>query len=117
MEETQGFLSFAVVVLTIVGLWKTFEKAGKPGWAAIVPIYNIIILFQIAEKPLWWALLLLIPGLNIIVHAIVDISFVKAYGKGTLFGLGVAFLPMIFIPILGFGEAEYIGLQDDQQQQ
>lgn len=53
-------------IISIVGMWKMYEKAGKPGWAAIIPIYNIIVLLEIVGKPLWWFLLLLVPCVNII---------------------------------------------------
>lgn len=104
-------LLFALVV--IAGVWKTFEKAGKPGWAAIVPIYNMIVALEIAGKPVWWVLLLMIPCVNIIVGIIVAMSFAKAFGKSEIFGIGLALLGFIFFPILGFGDAKYIGAPRD----
>ena len=97
----------AVVVLTLAGWWKIFVKAGKPGWAAIIPIYNVIVLLQIVQKPLWWILLLLIPLVNFVVAIIVNLELARRFGKGTAFGLGLAFLSFIFAPILGFGDATY----------
>ena len=99
----------AVLVLVIAGMWKVFTKAGKPGWAAIVPIYNIIVLLEIVGRPLWWFILLLIPFVNFIVAIIVSIDLAKSFGKGTGFGLGLAFLGIIFYPLLGFGDATYRG--------
>ena len=99
----------ALVVLVIAGFWKTFEKAGKPGWGAIVPIYNLVLLLEIAGKPIWWILLFLIPFVNFIVVILVSIEVAKNFGKGTGFGLGLAFLGFIFYPILGFGDAKYQG--------
>lgn len=99
----------AVLVLVIAGMWKVFTKAGKPGWAAIVPIYNIIVLLEIVGRPLWWFILLLIPIVNFIVAIIVSIDLAKSFGKGTGFGLGLAFLGIIFYPLLGFGDATYRG--------
>jgi len=87
----------------------TFTKAGKPGWASIIPIYNAIVLLEIAGKPIWWIVLLFIPLVNFIVIIIVVIDLAKNFGKGTGFGLGLAFLPFIFYPILGFGDAKYRG--------
>jgi hypothetical protein len=98
-----------VMVFFIASMWKVFTKAGKPGWASIVPIYNLVVILQIAEKPIWWILLLLIPIVNIVVAVMVYISFAKAFGKGTGFGLGLAFLSLIFLPILAWGGAEYQG--------
>ena len=84
-------------------------KAGQPGWACIVPIYNIYILLRIAGRPGWWLILYLIPLVSIVVAVIVAIDIAKAFGKGTGFGLGLAFLGFIFFPILAFGDAKYGG--------
>jgi hypothetical protein len=99
----------AVVIITIAGLWKTFEKAGKPGWAAIVPIYNLIVMLEIAGKPLWWIILFFIPLVNLIVAILVSIAIAERFGKGAGFGVGLAFLGFIFYPMLGFGDAQYRG--------
>jgi Family of unknown function (DUF5684) len=97
----------AIIVVIIAGMWKVFVKAGKPGWASIVPIYNIIVLLEIAGKPLWWIILLFIPIVNLVILVLIAIEIAKAFGKGTGFGLGLAFLGFIFYPILGFGDAVY----------
>lgn len=96
-----------LIVVIIAGMWKTFDKAGKPGWGCIIPIYNVILMLEIAERPLWWLLLFLIPFVSIIPAIIVPIDIAKNFGKGTGFGLGLAFLGPIFYPILGFGDATY----------
>jgi Family of unknown function (DUF5684) len=97
----------SLVVLSLAGVWATFVKAGKPGWASIIPIYNVIVLLEIADKPLWWILLYLVPLVNIVVEILVSIDVARNFGKGTGFGLGLAFLPVVFYPILGFGDARY----------
>jgi hypothetical protein len=97
----------AIVVLAIIGLWKVFAKAGKPGWGCLIPIYNIILLLDIAGRPIWWIILFFIPLVNIIVCIIVPIDVARNFGKGTGFGLGLAFLGFIFYPILGFSDAQY----------
>ncbi|HSM13112.1 MAG TPA: DUF5684 domain-containing protein [Thermoanaerobaculia bacterium] len=99
----------AIMVLVIAGIWKTFVKAGEPGWASIVPIYNLIVLLKIAGRPLWWFVLLLIPIVNIVVAFIVAIDLARKFGQGTGFGIGLALLPMIFYPVLGFGSSTYRG--------
>jgi len=91
----------------IAGFWKTFEKAGKPGWGAIVPIYNGILILEIADKPVWWIILFFIPLVNLVVVILVSIAVAEKFGKGVGFGLGIAFLAFIFYPILGFGNAQY----------
>jgi hypothetical protein len=104
-----SLISLIIAVLVIAGWWKVFAKAGQPGWAAIVPIYNIIVLLRVVGRPLWWIVLLLIPFVNFVILIIVSIDLAKSFGKGTGFGLGLAFLSPIFFPILGFGDAQYVG--------
>lgn len=99
----------AVLLLTLISIAKVFKKAGKPGWAVIVPIYNIIVLLEIVKKPLWWFFLLFIPIVNVIISIIIDVELAKKFGQGVGFAIGLIFLPFIFYPILGFGEANYKG--------
>jgi hypothetical protein len=99
----------AVIVLMIAGMWATFAKAGKPGWAAIVPIYNIIVMLEIAQKPIWWFVLFLIPIVNLIIMIMVYVDLAKYFGKGGGFAVGLLLLGPIFWPILGFGSAQYEG--------
>jgi hypothetical protein len=98
-----------VVVFYIATFWKVFEKAGKPGWASIIPIYNSIVLLQIAGRPVWWFLLFLIPLVNIVIAIIVYIDVSKAFGHGVGFGWGLALLGFIFFPILAWGDSQYQG--------
>jgi hypothetical protein len=97
----------AIVVLAIAGLWSTYSKAGQPGWGAIIPIYNILLMLRIAGKPAWWILLYLIPFVNIVIGILVALEVARNFGKGAGFGLGLAFFGFIFFPILGFGSAQY----------
>jgi Family of unknown function (DUF5684) len=97
----------AVFVLMIASMWKVFAKAGQPGWAAIVPIYNIFVMLRVAGKPMWWFILLLIPVVNIIVGIMVVHAVSVNFGKGVGFTLGLIFLSIIFLPVLAFGSAEY----------
>ena len=99
----------AVMAVVIIGMWKVFEKAGKPGWAAFVPIYNMIVLLEIVGKPLWWILLMFIPVVNLVIAIIVLLELAKAFGKGVEFAVGLLLLPFVFYPILGFGDAKYLG--------
>ncbi|MBM3969476.1 MAG: signal peptidase I [Planctomycetes bacterium] len=100
-----------VIILLIVGTWKVFEKAGKPGWGQLIPIYNIVLLLEIVGKPIWWILLLLIPPVNFVVALILSIELAKCFGKSAGFGIGLLFLGFIFFPILGFSDAKYRGPQ------
>lgn len=98
----------AVIVFLIAAQWKIFEKAGKPGWAAIIPIYSTIILLEIIRKPVWWIFMFLIPFVNIYFAIVMVNELSKSFGKDVGFTLGLIFLPFIFYPILGFGSAQYI---------
>ena len=106
---TSIIISLAIFALMIVSLWKIFTKAGKPGWACIIPIYNIIVLLEIVGKPWWWLLLMLIPFVNM-VFAIWMLNLLsKSFGHDVGFTLGLLFLGFIFFPILGLGESKYTG--------
>jgi hypothetical protein len=96
-------------IIAIICMWVVYSKANRPGWASIVPIYNAVVLLDIVHRPLWWIILFFIPCVDIIILFIVYIDLAKVFGKGTGFGLGLIFLPFIFIPILAFGSAEYEG--------
>lgn len=94
----------------IAGSWKIFEKAGQPGWAAVVPIYNMWILTtEVAKKEPLWFILFLVPCANLVAAVIVSIAVAEQFGKGTGYGIGLAFLPIVFYPLLGFGDATYQG--------
>src|SRR5438093_7825645 len=98
-----------IALFLIVAMWKVFTKAGQPGWASIIPIYNLYVWCKIVGRPWWWILLMLIPFVNFIVGIILCIDMAKSFGKGAGFGIGLALLGVIFIPILGFGSAQYQG--------
>jgi hypothetical protein len=100
-------ISFAIMVAIVASVWKVFTKAGQPGWAAIIPIYNLVVFLKIAGKPLWWLVLCLIPGVNFIAFILIALAVAKNFGKGAGFGIGLALLSFIFFPILGFGSAQY----------
>ena len=94
-------------IAVIAGMWKTFEKAGKPGWGALIPIYNMILFAEIARKPAWWGILVFVPCVGIIFLVLLCIEVAKNFGQGPLFGVALAFFGFICFPILGFGSAKY----------
>jgi len=104
-----GLIYLGVIVLLIAGMWKVFTKASQPGWAAIIPIYNLVVLLNIVGRPIWWIILFFVPLVNFIAAIMIGIDLAKSFGKDTLYGLGLAFLSPIFIPMLGFGSAQYTG--------
>ena len=99
----------AIVVVMIAAMWKVFEKAGQPGWAAIIPIYNIYIMTKIAGKPGWWVVMFFIPFVNFIFFIWLYNMISKSFGKDEGFTAGLVLLGIIFWPILGFGSARYLG--------
>lgn len=99
------------MVFYIVVTWKIFEKAGKPGWACLIPIYNMVVMLEIVDRPLWWIILYFIPFVNIIIYIIVIFDLAKAFGKDIGYGFGLLFLSIIFMPILAFGNAQYTGVE------
>lgn len=100
-------VGLALAVVTIAGLWKIFEKAGRPGWAAIIPFYNMYIVTEIAGRDILWFILLLVPCVNIVAAIMIWMDVAKNFGKDPIWGLGLAFLGPIFVPLLGFGDARY----------
>jgi hypothetical protein len=99
----------AVFIICVAGAWKMFAKAGQPGWTALVPIYNLLVLAQVAGKPMWWGLLLLIPFVGFVIWIIMALELARRFGKDVLFVIGLVFLAPIFVCILGFGSATYSG--------
>lgn len=100
----------AAGVVIIVGGWKVFEKAGQPGWAIVVPIYNVYVMLKVAGRPGWWLILYMIPLVNVIIAIVVAIDIAKAFGQSAAFGFFLLFLLCgIGYLILGFGDYEYQG--------
>jgi len=103
-------LYIALVVLLLVSMWKIFTKAGKPGWAILIPIYSTIVLLEIVGKPWWWLLIIMFVPVANVIFAIWALNLLSlSFGKTSGFTLGLLFLSPIFIPILGLGSAEYKG--------
>lgn len=103
-------ISLVLCVFVLVCMWIVFRKAGKPGWAAIVPFYNLYVLFDITWGSGMRFLLLLIPIYNIILSIQTQVRLARAFGKSGGFAAGLVFLPYIFIPLLAFGKETYQGV-------
>jgi len=97
-----------IIGLVIASLWRIFTKADKPGWAAIVPIYNIIVLLELTEQPLWMTFLYFVPVANLVVSIIVNIELANRFNRSTGFAVGLILLPIIFLPVLAFSDAGYV---------
>ena len=100
-------LGLANAALGVIAMWRVYSKAGQPGWASIVPFYNVIVSLRIVSKPWWWIFLILIPGINVIFVIIIAHRFSKCFGQGVGFTIGLILLYYIFILLLGFGDYEY----------
>ncbi|MBU2603783.1 MAG: signal peptidase I [Actinobacteria bacterium] len=117
MDDSAGILGgvfgtiiyLAIMAVAIAAMWRIYTKAGEPGWAAIIPIYNIIILLKIIGRPAWWIILMFIPIANFVVLILMMDGLSKSFGQGTGFTIGLIFLSIIFMAILGFGSARYVG--------
>ncbi|MDX1907831.1 MAG: DUF5684 domain-containing protein [Bacteroidia bacterium] len=116
-------LFFGFAGLYLAGIWNTFEKAGEPGWASLIPVYNLYVMSRIARMPEWWVLLFLIPIVNIVAWFQMNIGIAKNFGRSSLFGVGLSMLPFLFYPILGLGSDTYqqeppsdnmSGIEDDE---
>lgn len=102
-------VAIVVSVLLIIAEWKIFTKAGKPGWHSLIPFLNLYDIFEIAGYSGWMFLTLLIPCVGWIFMILMLVKLAKAFGKGTGFAIGLIFLTNIFLLILGFGSAQYVG--------
>lgn len=108
------FVVYCIILLIIIiSTWKIFEKAGKPGWAAIIPIYNIIVLLEIVGKPVWWIILMLIPFVNLFIAIYVSHLLSKSFGKDVVMTILLIILPFVGYPMLAFGDAAYGGPPKD----
>ena len=107
-----SIIMLIILVLTIIASWRIFTKADKPGWASLVPFYSQYCMFDIAWGNGWLFLLTFVPCVNFVIMIMLYLKLAKAFGKGTGFGIGLLFLSPIFMLILGFGDAHYIGPQD-----
>jgi hypothetical protein len=96
-------------LLVIIAEWRVLAKAGKPGWGAIIPIYNLYLICKVAKRPGWWWVLFIIPVVNVVITIIVMLDVAKAFKKGVGFGIGLILLNPLFMMILGYGSAEYDG--------
>jgi hypothetical protein len=105
------FILIGIAVYVFYGycLGLVFRKAGQPLWAGFVPIYNSYILLKVVGRPGWWLILYFIPVINFIITIIVYLDLAKSFGKGVGFALGLIILSFIFIPILAFSDARYLG--------
>jgi len=100
----------AVAVVLIAGFWKVFTKAGQPGWASLIPIYNLYILLKIAGRPAWWILLMMIPLVNMVIAILLAIDVAKSFGQSAGWGVVMLFLLCgIGYLVLGFGNYRYVG--------
>jgi hypothetical protein len=102
-----GFTLFIFTMVNIVAFWQIFEKAGKPGWNSIIPVYNLLVLFDILGKPRYWVLFLLLPGLHLFIPVWMIILLGQRFRQSDLFIMGLFLFGFIFVPVLAFGDSKY----------
>jgi len=107
MGAAVAVATLALALLVVVSTWKVFEKAGEPGWASLIPIYNVYVMLKIGNNPGWYLVLLLVPVVNLFVTGKLFVDLARSFGKGIGWGLGLWILPFVFFPMLGFGGANY----------
>lgn len=96
-----------LALIALAGCWRVYRKAGQPGWGVLVPLYNLFLLVRIANCSVWWFILLLVPGVNLVIFVLLCIQVSRNFDRGLIFGLGLAFLGVLFYPLLGFSRARY----------
>jgi len=102
-------IALVVGVFMVAAMWRVFTKAGHPGWGVLIPFYNVVLMLRIAGKPGWWLIFFFIPVINLVVQIVMTIDIARNFGRSGWFAAGLIFLPIIFFPILAFGESVYIG--------
>lgn len=100
-------IALAAAAFMFATMWRVFTKANKPGWAAIVPIYSIIVLLEIVNRPLWWTILFFVPFVGIIMSIVVYYDLALAFGKNGGYAALLILLPIIGFPMLAWGDARY----------
>ncbi len=104
---------FAFFVFFIICHWKIFTKAGQEGWKSLIPFYNAYVQLQITKQPTIWLLYFFIPFVNIYFGIKHIHGLSRAFGKDVGFTVGIILLPIIFYPILAFGDSKYIYTDND----
>ncbi len=104
-----GLVFFVLMIFMFVCMWRMFTKAGQPGWAVLIPVYNIYIMLKIAGRPVWWMIFFFVPLANFITCIVINLDIAKNFGKSTLFGIALIVVPFIALPMLAFGDATYVG--------
>ena len=104
-----GVAFLAIFALMAVSVWKIYEKAGQPGWAALVPFYNVVVWLQLVGKPVWYLALMFVPLANLYVAFGLPFWMSRCFGKSTGFAMGLIFLPFVFYPMLALDESRYLG--------
>ncbi len=109
MAALYSLVWLAIVVVLVAAYWRIFAKAGRPGWASLIPIYNAVTLLHITGRSGWWLLGMCVPLLNIFVFIRLVFELAGAFGRGFGFGFGLLLLSPVFVPVLAFGGSRYVG--------
>lgn len=113
MDAKQLLLQFLLSQFLFAFMfYRVFIKAGKPGWAALVPFYNVFLFFKISGSPGWWVIFSVIPLIKFVFFIIGGYRLAKRFGKGDDYAIACAMFGFIFVPILGYGKSEYLPLKE-----
>jgi hypothetical protein len=112
-----GIILLVIIALVVISTWIIFEKAGKPGWAAIIPFYSTVVWVQISGRPMWWAAVIIagafIPRigniLNLAGAIYVGIGVAGKFGKSDVYGVLMGIFPFVLRPMLAFSDVQYEG--------
>lgn len=102
-------VAVALAALLIASSWKVAVKTGHPGWTVLVPVYNVYVLTRAVGRPAWWIALMFVPGVNLVVAAVLLVDLARSFGKDIGFAVGLILLHPLFLAVLGFGSAQYVG--------
>lgn len=95
-------MGLGLYVFFSLALMAIANKTGTAnGWFAWIPILNIILMLQIAKKPVWWILLLFIPLVNIIIAFIIWMAIAEARNKPSWWGIVILLVPVVNLVLIG----------------
>jgi len=106
MSSTASLMILAFVLLVLISMWRVYERAGEPGWAILIPIYNTYVLTRIGRVSGWWVLAMFVPLLNVVALFVISIGVAERFNRGAGFGIGLTILPFIFYPMLAWGDGQ-----------
>jgi hypothetical protein len=119
-----ALFSLLLYLLIVASAAKLLSKAGESWWKALIPIYSNLVFLRVIKRPTWWIVFYIVPWMAwiipeamivsvlilpfLVVAIINSFDLAKAFGRGPGFAIGIILLPLIFLPILAFGNSKYV---------